>query len=90
MEDRGGKLTNALSDVTGASSRRILTALIDGERAPARLTELTVGHARAKIDALTTALGSTFTGHHALMCRLFLDQIDRLAGGVTEIRDRIA
>jgi transposase len=90
LEDSGIKLTSVLSDVTGVSSRRILAALIDGDRDPAGLAELAVGHARAKIPALTAACDGTFTDHHAFMCRHFLNQIDHLAGLVTELDARIA
>lgn len=90
LEDSGLKLTSVLTDITGASARRILAALIDGERDPARLADLTVSHARAKIPALVEALDGTFTAHHAFMCRHFLDQIDHLAGLVNELDTRIA
>ena len=90
LEDSGLKLTSVLSDVTGVSSRRILAALIEGQRDPARLAELAVSGARAKIGALTEALDGTFTEHHAFMCRHFLDQIDHLAALVTELDARIA
>jgi transposase len=90
LEDTGCKLTSVLSDATGVSARRILAALIDGEHDPARLAELAVSHARAKLPALTQALDCTFTGHHAFMCRHFLSQIDHLAALVTELDVRIA
>lgn len=90
LEDSALKLTSVLSDVTGVSSRRILAALIDGERDPAQLAELAVSHARAKIPALSQALEGTFTDHHAFMCRHFLNQIDHLAALVAELDARIA
>lgn len=90
LEDSGLKLSSVLSDVTGVSSRRILAALIEGERDPARLAELAVSGARVKIAALTEALEGTFTEHHAFMCRHFLNQIDHLAVLVTELDERIA
>jgi transposase len=90
LEDSGCKLTSVLSDVTGVSSRRILDALMTGERDPARLAELAVSGARAKIGALTGALDCTFTEHHAFMCRHFLNQIDHLAALVSELDARIA
>jgi transposase len=90
LEDSGYKLTSVLSDVTGVSARRILDALIAGDRDPARLAELAVSHARAKIAALTQALEGTFTDHHAFMCRHFLHQIDHLAELVVELDTRIA
>jgi transposase len=89
LEDTGMKLTSVLTDVTGVSSRRILSALIDGERDPAQLAELTVARAREKIPALIDALDGTFTAHHAFMCRHFLAQIDHLAALVTELDARI-
>jgi transposase len=90
LEDSGVKLSSVLSDVTGVSARRILASLIEGERDPARLAELTVSGARAKIPALIEALQGTFTDHHAFMCRHFLHQIDHLAGLVVELDTRIA
>jgi transposase len=90
LEDSGLKLTSVLSDVTGVSARRILTALIEGERDPAVLADLAVHTARAKIPALVTALEGTFTEHHAFMCQHYLNQIDHLAALVTELDTRIA
>ncbi|HEY1439482.1 MAG TPA: IS110 family transposase [Mycobacterium sp.] len=90
LEDSGVKLTSVLTDVTGVSARRILAALIAGERDPSRLAELTVSHARAKIPALIEALDGAFTDHHAFMCGHFLDQIDHLAGLVVQLDARIA
>jgi len=89
LEDTGMKLTSVLTDLTGVSSRRILDALIDGERDRAHLADLTVGRARAKIPALIDALDGTFTAHHAFMCRHFLAQIDHLAAMIAELDTRI-
>jgi len=89
LEDTGMKLTSVLSDLTGVSSRRILDALIDGERDRAQLAGLSVGKARAKIPALIPALDGTFTAHHAFMCRHFLAQIDHLAALIAELDTRI-
>lgn len=90
LEDTGMKLTSVLSDVTGVSSRRILEALIAGERDTRVLAELTVAGARRKIGELHTALDGEFTAHHAWMCRHLLDQIDHLAALVTVLDARVA
>jgi len=90
LEDSGCKLSSVLSDLTGVSARRILAALIEGERDRVRLAELAVGQARVKIPTLIQALDGTFTDHHAFMCRHFLDQIDHLAGLVAALDERIA
>jgi transposase len=89
LEDSGLKLTSVLTDITGVSARRILAALIEGERDPARLADLAIHTARAKIPALIEALQGTFTDHHAFMCRHLLNQIDHLASSVTELDTRI-
>jgi transposase len=89
LEDSGLKLTSVLTDLTGVSARRILDALICGERDPRALAELAVMRARAKIPALTEALDGTFTEHHAFMCRHFLAEIDHLAGVLAELDERI-
>jgi transposase len=90
LEDTGMKLSSVLSDLTGVSSRRILAALIDGERDPAVLAELAVGRARAKTDQLAEALDGTFTDHHGFMCRHYLAQIDHLAEVAAVLDERIA
>lgn len=90
LEDTGMKLTSVLSEVTGLSSRRILDALIGGERDPGRLADLAFGAARKKIPALVEALDGTFTDHHAFMCRHLLDQIDHLDAVVAVLDARIA
>ncbi len=85
LEDTGMKLTSMITDVTGTTGRRILQALIAGERAPAVLADLAFGAARKKIPALVEALDGTFTDHHAWMCQHYLDQLDHwetLAGGL--------
>lgn len=90
LEDTGMKLTSVLSDVTGVSARRVLEALIAGQRDPRILAELAVGRAREKIPALIDALDGTFTGHHGFMCRHLLDQIDHLDRSIAILDERIA
>ena len=90
LDDTGMKLTSVLADVTGLSSRRILDALIGGERDVHRLAELAFGAARKKVPALIEALDVAFTDHHAFMCRHYLDQIDHLDAVVIALDARIA
>lgn len=89
LEDTGMKLTSVLSDVTGVSARRILNALIAGERDVHALAELAVWAARKKIPALVEALDGTFTDHHGFMCRHLLDQIDHLDRLIAVLDERI-
>jgi transposase len=90
LEDTGMKLTSVLSNVVGVSARRILDALISGQRDPRALADLTVSHARKKIPQLVVALDGTFTEHHAFMCRHLLTQIDHLGEMIAVLDARIA
>jgi transposase len=90
LEDTGMKLTSVLTDVTGVSGRRILGALINGERDLAVLADLAVSGARKKTAELEVALDGTFTEHHAFMCRHYLAQLDHLADLVVILDERIA
>lgn len=76
LEGSGIKLSAVVADLTGASSRAMLDALIDGERDPRILASLARGRLRAKIPELVEALNGRFKDHHAFMTRLHLEQID--------------
>lgn len=90
LEDTGMKLSSVLSDITGASGRAILNALIDGERDPQALADLAIRRARSKIPALIEALDGTFTEHHAFMCRHYLDEMDHLTTVAGQLDARVA
>jgi transposase len=90
LEDTGMKLSSVISDITGATGRAIITALIEGERDPGILADLAVRRARSKIPALVEALEGTFTEHHAFMCRHYLDEIDHLTAVIEHLDARIA
>lgn len=89
LEDTGIKLSSVASDITGASGRAMLEALIDGQRDPAVLAELAHGRMRQKIPALTEALTGRFSTHHAFMTRLFLDRIDSHSADIARLDARI-
>jgi len=90
LEDTGMKLSSVISDITGATGRAIINALIQGERDPGTLADLAVRRARSKIPALIEALEGTFTEHHASMCRHYLDELDHLTAVVEHLDARIA
>jgi transposase len=78
LEDAQIKLGSVASDVLGVSGRRMLTALVDGERDPDVLAEMALGRLRNKAADLGQALTGRFNEHHAFMVRLLLDHIDAL------------
>ena len=89
LEDAGIKLSSVASDLTGVSSRRMLRAMVDGQRDPAVLADLALGTLRAKIPALTEALTGRFNDHHAFLTRMHLDLIDTHTAAIAELTARI-
>ena len=89
LETAGIKLDSVATDVVGKSSRRMLEALIAGERNPDVLAELALTRLRGKIPTLRLALEGRFTEHHALMARLHLDHIDYLSDCVERLDQQV-
>lgn len=90
LEDACIKLSSVASDITGASGRAMLEALLNGQNDPAVLAELAQRRMRAKIPELTAALTGRFSDHHRFMARLFLDRIDAHTADITRLDERIA
>ncbi|MDQ3974365.1 MAG: IS110 family transposase [Actinomycetota bacterium] len=78
LEDAGIKLDSVATDIQGVSCRRMIEALIVGERDPEVLAELALTRMRPKIGELREALVGRFDDHHALLARLHLDHMDEL------------
>lgn len=69
LEDAGIKPDSVATDVLGVSCRRMLDALIAGERDPDVLAETALTRMRPKIGVLREALVGRFGDHHAVLCR---------------------
>lgn len=89
LEDAGIKLDVMVSDITGASARRMLAALIAGERDPQTLADLALGRMRPKVPDLQPALVGHFNDHHARLCAKMLAHIDDLTATITELTSEI-
>ena len=85
LEDAGIKLDSVASDVLGVSGRRMLQALIGGERDPEKLADLAKGRLRAKIADLREALRGRFREHHALLIGMALDHTDHLEATIARL-----
>jgi transposase len=85
LEDAGIKLDSVASDVLGVSARRMLEALIAGERDPAVLAEMALTRMRPKVGVLREALVGRFDDHHRLLLRMHLDHIDELTAMETRL-----
>jgi transposase len=90
LEDANIKLTEAISDILGASGRAILRALIAGETDPERLVDVTNGRLKASRSQLIEVLHGRVTDHHRFMLRLHLEQIESIERTVAALERRIA
>jgi transposase len=72
------KLSSVLSDIMGASGRRMIQAMIDGVRQPNKLAELAGKQIKATPKELYDALHGRLTDHHRFLLALHLKQWDSL------------
>lgn len=89
LEDAGIKLDSVVTDVLGKASRRMLDALIGGERDPEVLADLALTRMRPKIPDLRRALLGRFDDHHALMIRMHLAHVDHLSAAIDTLDAQI-
>ncbi|WP_405814736.1 IS110 family transposase [Streptomyces sp. NBC_01390] len=89
LEDAQIKLSSEATNIFGVSGRAIIEALIRGERSPQTLADLARGRLVSKHDALVEALTGQFNDHHAYVCRLLLDSVDRITAQVDDLSQRI-
>ena len=79
------KLDAVLSDIMGASGRRIIEAMIAGVRQPRKLAELASKQIKATPKELYDALHGRLTEHHRFLLKLHLQQWDGLDATIREI-----
>lgn len=89
LEDAGIKLASVATNVMGVSGRKMLAALLDGERDPEVLAELAVRRLRAKIPQLQEALEGRFAAHHAVILAESLAHIDAADESIARLSDRV-
>lgn len=76
LEDANIKITSVISDITGKSGRRFLTALIEGETDPEVLARLGSSRLKATPEQLQEALRGHVTAHHRFMLKFYVEQVD--------------
>lgn len=81
------KITGPLSETLGASGRRILKALIGGEKNPERLAGLVDPHVKASRSQLVEALQGELTAQQRRLLKIHLKLIESLESAV-ELIDR--
>jgi transposase len=90
LETANLKLGAVASNVVGASGRRMLRAIEQGESDPAVLAELAKGRLREKLPALRQALTGRAQPHQRLLVGEALDHIVYLEQAIQRMEARIA
>ena len=88
------KISSVATDLFGVSGRRMLAALVEGNRDAGWMADYARGSLRGKKDQLESALQGTFTTHQRLLLGRMLGQMrdleQRLAELSSEIEARVA
>jgi transposase len=79
------QLDSVLSDIMGASGRRMIEAMIEGVRNPRQLAALASAQIKATPKQLYDALHGRLTDHHRFLLKLHLRQWDGLDATIREI-----
>jgi len=90
LETANIKLGAVASDVVGASGRRMLHAMEQGESDPEVLAELAKGRLREKLPALRLALTGRLQAHHRLLIGELLDHIEYLERAIHRVEVSVA
>jgi transposase len=90
LQDACVKLSSVASAVWTKSGRRMIEALIAGERDPDKLADLALGRMRSKHDQLIEALASNWTDHHSVVATRIIAHIDFLDSTIAELSGEIA
>jgi len=72
------RLDSVISDIMGLNGRRVIEAMIAGERNPRKLVALTDRRLKASPKELYDALHGRLTDHHRFLLQLHLRQYDAL------------
>jgi transposase len=89
LEDALLKISSLISDLMGASGRRMLAALVNGERSPRALAALGDRRLKATPAQLEAALTGRFRDIHALETGMLLELIDDLTAKITRLDGQI-
>ena len=89
LETANIKLGAVASDVMGVSGRKMIEALIGGEKDVTVLAELAQRKLRGKIPELQRALEGELTEHHRFLLSRLLGQYDFLEKEITGVSERL-
>jgi transposase len=90
LEDMQIKLSSVVSDLLGQSGRRILRALAEGERDPARLASLGNRRLHASREELQDALSGEPQPLHRQLLSLYLERLELIESQMERLEKTIA
>lgn len=85
LEGANIKLASVITDISGATGKRILRAIVDGIEDPEQLSELSLGCARKKIAELQRALKGSVKDHQRMMLRHQLNHVEMLDNEIKQL-----
>jgi len=85
LDVAGLKITGPISQILGLSGRRILKALIRGEKDPERLVALVDPHVKASRRELMEALEGELTSQQRRLLKMHLQLVENLEASIAEI-----
>lgn len=90
LQDANIKLTSVFSDIFGVSGRRILEAIINGEKIEAeKLREMVDGKVKASIADISIAINGRIRRHHRIMLQYHWDHMIYIEEAIKEIEEQI-
>lgn len=90
LEEANIKLGAVISDLIGASGRRIIEAIIAGEADPHRLAALAERSLKASPKELCAALHGRLREHHRFLLKLHLQQWEAIDAAIRQIDQQAA
>jgi transposase len=90
LETANLKIASLITDLAGASGRRVLHAIVEGKLTPPQMAELVDTRMAHKKPLLAEALVGKVSGHHRFMLRQLLEQLDHLDRQIDHFDLRIA
>ncbi|MGQ0631622.1 MAG: IS110 family transposase [Sporichthyaceae bacterium] len=90
LEDASIKLSVVVSNITGASARAMLTALVEGQTDPHAMADLAYSNLRNKKPALAESLIGRFDDHHRLLVGGMLQRLAQIEASLKATDAHIA
>jgi transposase len=90
LDVAGLKITGPISEILGVSGRRILKALIRGEKDPERLVGLVDPHVKASRQELMEALQGELTAQQRRLLKMHLQLIENVEDAIQQVDRDIA